>query len=92
VNIKNNFERRIGIWPAGFDKDDILYTNTAFGDYPQYLPSEKKDHLSQNFTGWFLLNYNKPVKVSSTFGGYEANYAVDENIRTYWSAASANKK
>ena len=33
VNIKNNFERRIGIWPAGFDKDDILYCNTAFGDY-----------------------------------------------------------
>lgn len=35
-----------------------------------------------------LLNYNKPVQVSSTLGGYQANYAVDESIRTYWSAAS----
>jgi xylan 1,4-beta-xylosidase len=88
VNMKNNFERRIGIWPADFDKDGILFANTAFGDYPQYLPSQKKDHLIQNFTGWILLNYNKPVQVSSVLGGYEANNAVDENIRTYWSAAS----
>ena len=66
VNMKNNFERRIGIWPAGFDKDDVLYSNTAFGDYPQFLPAEKKDHLQGNFTGWMLLNYNKPVQVSST--------------------------
>ncbi|MBS1597211.1 MAG: family 43 glycosylhydrolase [Bacteroidetes bacterium] len=89
VNMKNNFERRLGIWPAGFDKDDLLYTNTAFGDYPQYLPAEKKDHLDGNFTGWMLLNYNRPVQVSSTYGGYEPNFAVDESIRTYWSAASA---
>lgn len=89
VNMKNNFERRLGIWPAGFDKDDLLYANTAFGDYPQYLPAEKKDHLNGNFTGWMLLNYNRPVQVSSTYGGYEANFAVDESIRTYWSAVSA---
>ncbi len=88
VNVKNNFERRIGIWPAGFDSDDILYSNTAFGDYPQFLPAEKKDHLQGNFTGWMLLNYNKPVLVSSTYGGYSANNAVDEDIRTYWSAAT----
>lgn len=24
VNVKNNFERRLGIWPAGFDKDDMM--------------------------------------------------------------------
>jgi xylan 1,4-beta-xylosidase len=90
VNMKNTFERRIGIWPAGFDPEGILYANTSFGDYPQWLPSEKKDHLQGNFTGWMLLNYNKPVLTSSTFGGYEPNYAVDENIRTYWSAASGN--
>jgi xylan 1,4-beta-xylosidase len=90
VNMKNNFERRIGIWPAGFDRDGILYANTRFGDYPQWLPSEKKDHRDGNFTGWMLLNYNKPVQASSTWGGYVPNYAVDENIRTYWSAASGN--
>jgi hypothetical protein len=92
VNVKNNFERRIGIWPAGFDKDDILYCNTAFGDYPTYLPSRKnEDHIKGNFTGWMLLNYNKPVQVSSTFGNYEPNNAVDESIKTYWCAKTANK-
>jgi hypothetical protein len=38
-----------------------------------------------------LLNYNKPVKVSSTHYGYAPNFAVDENIKTYWSAASGDK-
>lgn len=89
VSVKNNFERRIGIWPTGFDKDDVMYTNTAFGDYPHYLPTKADNHLKSRFTGWMLLNYNKPVQVSSTLGGYHANNAVDERIRTYWSAASA---
>ena len=88
VSVKNNFERRVGIWPTGFDKDDVMYTNTAFGDYPHYLPTKADDHLKSRFTGWMLLNYNKPVQVSSTLGGYRANYAVDESIRTYWSAAT----
>src|SRR5215467_1274909 len=43
INVKNNFERRIGIWPAGFDKDGILYCNTAYGDYPHYLPHARGD-------------------------------------------------
>lgn len=84
ISVKNNFERRIGIWPAGFDKDGVMYCNTAFGDYPLSL----KDG---SFTGWMLLNYNKPVQVSSTLGGYHANNAVDENIKTYWSAATGDK-
>ncbi|MGI8950384.1 MAG: family 43 glycosylhydrolase [Chitinophagaceae bacterium] len=92
IDVKNNFERRIGMWPAGFDKDDILFCNTAYGDYPTYLPTQKNEnHINGNFTGWMILNYNKQVQVSSTLGGYEPNYAVDENIKTYWSAATANK-
>lgn len=87
ISVKNNFERRIGIWPAGFDKDDVMYCNTAFGDYPHYLDRTRPSA----FTGWMLLNYNKPVQVSSTLGSYQANYAVDESIKTYWSAATGNK-
>ena len=91
ISVKNNFERRIGVWPAGFDKDDVLYCNTVFGDYPHYLPTGKEDHLQSRFTGWMLLNYNKPVMVSSTLGAYEPNFAVDESIKTYWSAKTADK-
>ena len=91
IGVKNNFERRLGIWPAGFDNDDVMYCNTAFGDYPHYLPGDTINHLQSRFTGWMLLNYKKPVRVSSTLGGYNANNVVDESIKTYWSAATGNK-
>jgi len=111
IGVKNNFERRIGIWPAGFDKDDIMYCNTSFGDYPHFLPLPSdsngrnprststgdalfpNDRIGPggNFTGWMLLNYNKPVRVSSTLGCYYPNNAVDENIKSYWSASTADK-
>lgn len=91
LNQKNNFERRIGIWPAGFDQDDVMYCNTAYGDYPTYLPQENADHIQGLFTGWMVLNYNKPVQTSSTLGGYTSNYAVDEDMKTYWSAKTGNK-
>ena len=95
IAVKNNFERRIGIWPAGFDKDDVMYCNTSYGDYPHYLPSDSTKSYnspggSGGFCGWMLLNFNKPVTVSSTLGDYNANLAVDENIKTYWSAATGN--
>ena len=88
VCVKNTFERRLGIWPAGFDSQGTMYCNTAFGDYPQYLPSSR--NMAATGPGWMLLNYKKPVTVSSTLGGYYANNAVDENIKTYWSAATSN--
>ena len=98
LSVKNTFERRLGIWPAGFDSDGIMYCNTTFGDYPHYLPgngySDSTYGLngkSAYFTGWMLLNYNKPVQVSSTLGGYHPNNAVDELAKTYWSAATGNK-
>ncbi|MFP5439118.1 MAG: family 43 glycosylhydrolase [Bacteroidia bacterium] len=92
ISTKNNFERRLGIWPAGFDDKGTLYSNTAYGDYPTYLPAEKKGHTGlDSFTGWMLLNYNKPVQVSSTLGGYQANFINDEDIKTYWSAKTAKK-
>lgn len=91
IGVKNNFERRIGIWPTQFDKDDVLYTNTAYGDYPHYLPHKNADHTVSQFTGWMLLNYQKPVKVSSTLGAFNANLAVDEDMKTHWSAATGKK-
>jgi len=89
ICVKNTWERRIGIWPTGFDKDDVMWTNTAFGDYPLYLPSQRKEGGPAG-PGWMLINYKKPVTVSSTLGGFNANNAVDESIKTYWSAKTAN--
>jgi hypothetical protein len=89
ISVKNNFERRLGMWPAGFDRDGVMYCDTAYGDYPHYLfRGNASDSQRATFTGWMLLNYAKPVRVSSILGGLAANFAVDEDIRTYWSAAS----
>lgn len=98
ISVKNTFERRLGIWPAGFDQDDKMYCNTTFGDYPHYIPAANFTGTSYGatgkspyFTGWMLLNYSKPVQVSSTLGGYHANHAVDELAKTYWSAKTGDK-
>jgi xylan 1,4-beta-xylosidase len=98
ISVKNTFERRLGIWPVGFDTDGAMFCNTTFGDYPHYLPAPDfsgtnygSNGKSGYFTGWMLLNYNKPVQVSSTLGGFHANNAVDELAKTYWSAATGNK-
>lgn len=90
ICVKNTWERRMGIWPAGFDKDDMMWCNTVFGDYPHYLPDVKGSEHG-GFAGWYLLNYKKPITVSSTLGSFYANNAVDESIKTYWSATTANK-
>jgi xylan 1,4-beta-xylosidase len=91
ICVKNTWERRMGIWPAGFDKDDVMYCNTSFGDYPHELPGSSSGQEHGAFAGWYLLNYKKPVLVSSTLSSFYANNAVDESIKTYWSAVSADK-
>jgi hypothetical protein len=89
IAVKNSFERRLGLWPTAFDADGILYTNTAYGDYPHRMPTTRTENPRDLFTGWMLLNYNKSVRVSSSLPGYGANYAVDEQMKTYWTARSA---
>ncbi len=89
--VKNSFERRLGLWPTAFDADGILYTQTAYGDFPHFMPTSQVKNLKDLFTGWMILNYNKPVRVSSSLGAYASNLAVDEQMKTYWSAKSSQK-
>lgn len=65
ISIKDRFERRINMFPAGFDKEGIMYSITAYGDFPIKLPAKKRDHRTGASTGWMLLSYKKPVIVSS---------------------------
>jgi xylan 1,4-beta-xylosidase len=86
--IKYKFERRLGVFPAGFDADDQLYCITAFGDYPQFHASALRDHTQSTFTGWMMLSYNKKAWASSSLPGKDPALAFNENIRDYWSAQS----
>lgn len=93
ISKKHQFERRLGLFPTGFDKDGELHTFTGFGDYPTIIPNKRINDPASLFTGWMLLSYNKSVEVSSTLksDSTKAIYAVDEDIKTYWSAATGNK-
>lgn len=83
ISVKNTFERRIGMFPAGVDKDGVLFANTAFGDYPQFLANNKRNQLD-TFTGWMLLSYRKNSWSSAP--GTDTSLAFDEDIKTYWTA------
>ena len=90
ASINYRFERRIGMFPAGFDKDE-LYTNTAYGDYPHYVSSAGRKNKNDLFTGWMLLSYKKPVKASSTLNDFSPQNVTDENIKTFWVAKTNTK-
>ncbi|MFW0736170.1 family 43 glycosylhydrolase [Flavobacterium sp. T12S277] len=66
ISIKDRFERRIDMFPAGFDKDDVMYSITAYGDFPIVLPTKKRNQEKGASSGWMLLSYKKPVTVSSS--------------------------
>lgn len=90
LSLKYKFERRIGLYPAAFDKDGVMYSSAAFGDYPNRNADYDIADPADRFTGWMLLSYRKPVAVSSTVDGMDAAALSDENIRTYWAARSAD--
>lgn len=85
-----NWERRICMFPTYFDKDGLMYCNTAFGDYPHYAPDYpgKKGE----FTGWMLLSYKKPVKSSFSKDGFIATNVTDENVKSFWLAEQNDEK
>jgi hypothetical protein len=90
IAVNFDFERRIAMFPAGFDHDGLLYANTRFGDFPHYLPTRKWQSKDELFTGWMLLSYRKHCASSSVRNPYSAANVTDENPRTFW-LANSNK-
>ena len=88
ISVNYDFERRVGLFPAGFDKDGVLYCNQNFADYPHRIPAGRFDAASQQ-PEWMLLSYKKPVTASSTAENSSPELAVNEDCRSWWSAAGA---
>ncbi|TAI49783.1 1,4-beta-xylanase [Flagellimonas allohymeniacidonis] len=83
ISVNYKFERRLGMYPAGFEPEDgQMYVNTAYGDYPHYLPETKVENHKNRFTGWMLLSYDKPVKTNSPLVEGSPN-VVDESDQGY---------
>lgn len=91
ISVKHMFERRLSLFPVFLDKDGVKMAYTRFGDYPTIIPDRKIKNVEKLFTGWMLLSYNKKVEVSSAMDEYPALNAVNEDIRTYWSAKTGDK-
>lgn len=87
ISANHAFERRVGLFPAGFDKDGALFCNQNFADYPITFPEGKFDPWDVG-PHWMLLSYKKKVKASSHQIDHEPELAVNEDIRTWWSAAT----
>ena len=88
LSLKYKFERRIGLYPTAFDQDGVMYALTAFGDYPCWNADHNIKNPADRFTGWMLLSCGKPCTVSSSDSTFTAASLTDEDMRTYWSAAS----
>lgn len=60
----SQWERRLCMFPTYFDPEGLMYTDTAYGDYPRYAPSHPTKAGQHN--GWMLLSYKGAVSVSSS--------------------------
>lgn len=87
ISKNHDFERRVGIWQAGFDEDGELFCNQRYGDWPMQVEEGRTDPWKE--PEWYLLSYGKTASASSSTEGNEPERAVDENVQTWWRAASA---
>ena len=87
ISMNHVFERRVGIWPAGFDKEGNLFCNQRWGDWPMDIEKLRDDPWADPV--WMLLSFGKAVFATSCDPEHPAENAVDENVRTWWRAASA---
>ena len=89
ISVNHDFERRVGIWPAGYDSDGELFCNQRYGDWPQNIDTLRKDPWAN--PEWYLLSAGKEMSASSFTEGHEPNHASEENVQTWWQASSAQK-
>lgn len=86
ISKNHQFERRVGLWRAGFDEDGELFCNQRYGDWPMAVTEEKDDPWKN--PEWFLLSVGKMAQASSYTEGKEPQHATEENVQTWWQAGA----
>ena len=86
ISMHHMFERRVGLWPAGFDADGELFCNQRYGDWPMAVSGLAEDPWRD--PAWMLLSSGKEACASSSEEGHAPELAVEENVQTWWQAAS----
>ena len=90
ISVNHDFERRVGLWPAGYDGDGELFCNQRYGDWPVAVSGEKDDPWRE--PEWMLLSVWKSASASSSLPGHGPERATEENVQTWWQAASADRE
>ena len=86
ISVNHDFERRVGLWPAGFDADGELFCNQRYGDWPMAAEGDPwRD------PAWMLLSVGKAATASSFAPGHEPDRATEENVQSWWRAASNSR-
>lgn len=85
ISVNRNFERRIALFPAGIDSDGVMFCNQEFADYPIVVPNGSFNPKSVE-PQYMLLSYKKKALVSSSLPGHPPELAVNEDMRTWWTA------
>lgn len=90
ISLNHLFERRVGLWPAGFDVDGELFCNQRYGDWPRKVSGEKQDPWTD--PEWMLLSVGKLVMASSEKKGHCAGLAIQENVQTWWKPTTNSRE
>lgn len=73
----SHWERRLCMFPTYFDKDDLMYSNTHYGDYPRYAPNHPTK--AGQHCGWMLLSYKGKTSVSSSKMQIKKSTSTDDD-------------
>ena len=90
ISMNHDFERRVGLWPAGFDADGELFCNQRYGDWPLRVQEGRKDPWAD--PEWMLLSAGKRATASSFLPGHEPEKAAQEDVQTWWRAATNSRE
>ena len=86
ISMNHDFERRVGVWPAGFDADGELFCNQRYGDWPMTVEGDPwRD------PAWMLLSAGKKATASSFTEGHEPEKATEENVQSWWRASTTDR-
>lgn len=86
ISTTHMFERRVGIWPAGFDQDGVLFCNQRYGDWPIRIEESLRNPFAE--PDYMLLSHGAHIQASSEEPAHPASRISEENAQTFWKAAS----
>lgn len=89
ISVNHDFERRVGIWPAGYDRDGELFCNQRYGDWPRRMTGLSDPWAEPE---WMLLSSGKKMSASSFTAGHDPQQASAEDVRTWWRAATNSRR